>query len=208
MNRILVALFALVLGASLIAPARADDLKVRVRGTISAVDHDTISLATASGPTTVLLAPTTRVAYVVKTDLSAIKPGVAVGLVAVPGPNGMLRARAVNVFVPGATPAMGVFAWDTEPGATMNNATVTTIADAKVSAKSAAGGAHVLTLALPSGDTPVEVPAGVPIVTGAPADHSALTVGAHVTILAVKHDDGSLTITVVQVGQNGLVPPM
>ena len=42
----------------------------------------------------------------------------------------------------------------------------------------------------------------------APADRSALVTGTHVIAFAVKHDDGSVTTTVVQIGQNGLVPPM
>ena len=66
----------------------------------------------------------------------------------------------------------------------------------------------MLTIALPSGDKQVFVPPTVPVVTYAPADRSALVPGAHVIALAVKHDDGSLTVSTVQVGQNGLVPPM
>jgi hypothetical protein len=175
-----------------------------VRGTISAVDHDTLTLSTATGPATMLLSPTTKLAYVVKSDFSAIKSGTAIGTVAVTGPDGVLRAREVQIFVPGAVPPFGTQPWDTESGASMNNAPVSTMADAKVD--NIAG--HMLTISLPSGDKQLFVPPTVPVVTYAPADRSALVTGTHVIAFAVKHDDGSVTTTVVQIGQNGLVPPM
>ncbi len=208
MKRTLAVLAIAVLSASLAGTARADDQKIHLRGTLTTVDHDTLSLALATGPVTVLLAPTTRIAYVVKSDLSAIKPGMAVGSAAVLGTDGLLHAREVHIFPANATPSLGYSAWDLEPGSSMTNATVTTIADAKVDAKSAAGGGHVLTLTLPTGDKQIYVSPTTPIYTSAPADRSALVPGAHVVVFAVKHDDGSLTITAVNVGQNGLVPAM
>jgi len=207
-KRTLAVLAIAVLGASLAGTARADDQKIHLRGTITTVDHDTVSLALATGPVTVLLTPGTRIAYVVKSDLSAIKPGMAVGSAAVPGPDGLLHAREVHIFPANSTPSLGYSAWDLEPGSSMTNATVTTIADAKVDAKSASGGGHVLTLTLPTGDKQIFVSDTTPIYTSAPADHAALVPGAHVVVFAVKHDDGSLTITAVNVGQNGLIPAM
>jgi len=204
-KRILAALTIAVLGASLAGPARADDQNLRLRGTITSVDHDTLSLALGSGPATVLLTPTTRVGYVTKSDLSAIKPGMAVGSAAVAGPDGILRAREVHIFPAGSSPNLGVSPWDSEPGASMTNATVTTIADAKVDTV----GGHTLTVTLPSGATSqIFVGPTTPVVGAAPADRSALVAGAHVIVFAIKHDDGSTTARVVNVGQNGLTPPM
>jgi len=200
----LTTLAALFFCTTLAGTAAAADQTVHLRGTITAVDHDTISLSTATGPATVMLAPTTRVAYVVKSDLSAIKPGMAVGSAAVTGPDGTLRAREVHIFPAGSTPNLGVTPWDSEPGSSMNNATVTTIADAKVDSV----GGHILTLTLPSGDLHVFVGPSTPITTSTPADSSALVVGAHVIVFVVKHDDGSQTIRAVNVGQNGLTPAM
>jgi len=192
------------LSTTLAGTAGAADQTIHLRGTITAVDHDTISLSTATGPATVMLAPTTRVAYVVKSDLSAIKPGMAVGSAAVTGPDGTLRAREVHIFPAGSTPNLGVTPWDAEPGSSMSNATVTTIADAKVDSV----GGHILTLTLPSGDLHVFVGPSTPVTTSMPADSSALVVGAHVIVFVVKHDDGSQTIRAVNVGQNGLTPAM
>ncbi len=200
----LTAALALAIAVTLVGPANADDQRIRLRGTITTVDHDTLSLSTASGPATILLSPTTRLAYVVKADFSAIKAGTAIGTVAVTGPDGMLRAREVQIFLPSAVPPFGSQPWDSEPGSSMINAPVSTMTDAKVD--NVAG--HVLTISLPSGDKQVFVPPTVPVVTFAAADRSALVTGAHVIVFAVKHDDGSMTISSVQVGQNGLVPPM
>jgi hypothetical protein len=200
----LIAAAALTLAVSLAAPAGAADQTIHLRGTITNVDHDTISLSTATGPATVLLSPTTKVAYVVKSDLSAITPGMAVGSYAVTGADGMLRAREVHIFPAGSTPNVGVTPWDAEPGSSMANATVTTIADAKVDSV----GGHALSLTLPTGDVHIFVGPYVPITSSAPADRTALVAGAHVIVFAVKHDDGSLTIRAVNVGQNGLTPPM
>ena len=201
-------LMALVLGASFcvssIGTAAADDQRIRLRGTISAVTNDTLTLASASGPATVALTPATKVAYVVKTDLSAIKPGSLVGTAAVAGPDGTLRAREVHIFPAGSPVNVGTGPWDTEPGATMTNAPVTTIGDATVDNVAA----HTLTLTLPSGDKRIVVGPDTPIVTYAAADRKALTTGAHAIVFATKHDDGSITGASVNVGQNGLVPPM
>jgi hypothetical protein len=54
----------------------------------------------------------------------------------------------------------------------------------------------------------VTVPASASIVTYAPADASALVKGAHVNFFATKSADGSLTSGGVNVGKDGLVPPM
>ena len=204
MNRILTALAVVAFAGSLAVPARADDQSVHLRGSITAVDHDTVSLALASGPATILLTPATKIAYVVKSDLSAIKPGMAVGSAAVAGSDGVLRAREVHIFPAGSTPNLGFTAWDSEPGASMTNATVTTIAGAKVDAV----GGHVITVTLPTGNKQIFVGPTTPVVASAPAERSALITGAHVIVFAVKHDDGSYTVRAVNVGQNGLTPPM
>jgi hypothetical protein len=55
----------------------------------------------------------------------------------------------------------------------------------------------------------VFVPANVPVVTYAPADKSALVPGANVIIVnAAKRDDGTYATSGVNVGKDGLVPPM
>ena len=195
---------ALVLGASLIGTANAEDQRVHLRGTITAVSADALTIGLATGPVTVLLVPATRFSYVDKSDLSAIKPGAVVGTAALTGPDGTLRAREVHIFIPGATPNVGTGPWDSEPGASMTNAPVTTIGDATVDSV----GGRTLTLTLPSGEKKLLVGPSTPIVAYAASDRSALTTGAHVFIIAAKHDDGTFTGQSVNVGRNGLTPPM
>jgi len=57
-------------------------------------------------------------------------------------------------------------------------------------------------------DRKVFVPANVPIITYLPADKAALTAGAHVIVNATKGADGTLTTATVQIGKDGLTPPM
>jgi hypothetical protein len=198
---------ALVLGASLIGTANADDQRVTLRGTVTTVDQNKVTLAQpAGGSSAFSLAPDTRVVYIVKTDLSAIKPGLLVGSAAVPGgPDGMLKAKEVHIFLPSQNIAVRSFPMDGgDPGQSMTNAPVTTIGDAKVDGVAA----HVLTLTVPTGDVKIFVSPTTPIVTFAPADKSAIVTGAHVVVNATKHDDGTLTVVSVNVGKDGLVPPM
>ncbi len=54
----------------------------------------------------------------------------------------------------------------------------------------------------------VFVPANAPIITYENADKAALTTGSHVLINATAGADGALTTTGVQVGKDGLTPPM
>jgi hypothetical protein len=205
MKRIIAA--ALILGASLIGTANADDQRVVLRGTVTTVDAGKVTLAqTTGGPATFTVTPTTRVAYVVKSDLSAIKPGLLVGSAAVPGgPDGTLKAKEVHIFAPSQNIAVRSFPMDGgDPGQSMTNAPVTTLADAKVDG--VAG--HVLTLTAPTGDVKIYVSPATPIVAFAAADASAIVPGAHVIVNATKHDDGSLTVINVNVGKDGLVPPL
>jgi hypothetical protein len=51
-------------------------------------------------------------------------------------------------------------------------------------------------------------PADVPVVTFEPGDSSELKAGAHVIIFATKAADGSLSADRVNVGKDGLTPPM
>lgn len=49
---------------------------------------------------------------------------------------------------------------------------------------------------------------GIPIVTFAPGDRADAKVGAKAFLGAAKGTDGSLTVTRILVGKDGLTPPM
>jgi hypothetical protein len=52
------------------------------------------------------------------------------------------------------------------------------------------------------------VPEGVPIVTFLAAERSELKPGAHVFVGTARQPDGTFTAGRVNVGLNGLIPPM
>ena len=86
----------------------------------------------------------------------------------------------------------------------MTNATVETIAPQTVDKVSG----QTLMVKYKDTEKKVFVPANAPIITYVTADKSALTPGAHVIINATTAADGTLATTGVQVGKDGLVPPM
>jgi hypothetical protein len=68
--------------------------------------------------------------------------------------------------------------------------------------------ARKLTLKYKDGQQVVIVPPDAPIVTFEPGDRAMLVPGAHIIVGATKQPDGTLTASRVNVGKDGLVPPM
>ena len=83
----------------------------------------------------------------------------------------------------------------------MTNATIADVASGPATGR-------VLLLKYKDGEKKVFVPEGVPIVTFLPAERSELKPGAHVFVGTARQPDGTLTAGRVNVGLNGLVPPM
>lgn len=179
---------------------------VTIRGVVVSLNGDvlTVGAPIGSATTTIKLAPDYRVQYIVKGSLSAITPGTYVGSAALPGPNGSLRAIEVHYFAPGFNGRAFSSPYDLGPTSTMTNGNVTNIGDTKVD--SVAG--HTLTVKIDNGVKTLVITPDTPIVTYAPADKDALVKGAHVIVRATKSADGSLTAPSVNVGKDGLVPPM
>ena len=122
-----------------------------------------------------------------------------------PQADGTLRAVEVQVF-PEAMRGVGEGSrpWDSVPNSSMTNATVDTIAETKVDKIDG----RTMSVKYKDGEKKVFVPANVPVITYVPADKAALTTGAHVIIMATKAPDGSYSAPAVNVGRDGLVPPM
>jgi hypothetical protein len=179
---------------------------VHVRGVVASLDGNVLTVAAPIGTATtkVTLAPNFKVQYIVKSSLAAIKPGSWVGTAAIPQVDGSLRAIEVHIFPPGLTPGAGTRPWDLGATSTMTNGNVDNIAATKVDN----AGGDLIKITYDGGEKTVTVPASASIVTYAPADASALVQGAHVNFFAVKAADGSLTSGGVNVGKDGLVPPM
>jgi hypothetical protein len=187
---------------SAVAQAQAPS---RVRGTITSLDGNVLSVKTREGQDLKIeLAPNATFAYMTKVDRADIKPGTNLGTSAVKDKDGNLVARELHVFRPGmAIPGEGHRPWDLEPNSTMTNATVTSMANAKVESSDG----QVLTLTYKGGEQRVLVPAGIPIVMAVDGDRSLVVPGASAYIAVNAAPDGKLTATRLQLSKDGVRPP-
>jgi hypothetical protein len=176
---------------------------VRIRGTIESVDGPMLMIKTREG-TDMKVRMTDNVAVfgVAKTELSEIKPGSYIGVSAMPEPDGTQKALAVHIFPESQRGAAeGFRPWDLRAGSTMTNATV---------AETVGGtdGQNIL-VKYKDGEKKVVVPPGTPVVTFVAGDKSEVKPGAKIIIFgAVKKDDGVLEANRVNIGRDGITPPM
>ena len=176
---------------------------VRIRGTIEAVDGSLLTVKSRDGAEVkVRMTDNAAVVGVTPIAMSEIKPGSYIGVTAMPEPDGTQKAVAVHIF-PEAQRGTGegFRAWDLRPNSTMTNATV---------AETVAGtdGQNIM-VKYKDGEKKVVVPPGTPIVTFVPGDKSELKPGAKIIIFgATKKEDGTLETNRVNVGVDGVTPPM
>ena len=176
---------------------------VRIRGTIESVDGPMLMIKSREG-TDVKVRMTDNVAVfgVAKTELSEIKAGSYIGVSAMPEPDGTQKALAVHIFPESQRGAAeGFRPWDLRPNSTMTNATV---------AETVKGtdGQNIL-VKYKDGEKKVVVPPGTPVVTFVTGDKSEVKPGAKIIIFgAVKKDDGVLEANRVNIGRDGITPPM
>jgi Domain of unknown function (DUF5666) len=176
---------------------------VRVRGTIERVDGDSYIVKSRDGAELkVKLAANAMVVALVKASLADIKPGSYVGVAGMPQADGSQRALEVHVF-PEAMRGTGDGhrPWDLQPQSTMTNGNVE---------QSVAGSdGQALTLKYKDGEKKIVVPANTPIVSYVPGDKTELKPGAKIFITAaMKQPDGTLQAPRVNVGRDGVTPPM
>jgi hypothetical protein len=176
---------------------------VRVRGTVERVDGDSYIVKSRDGSELkVKLAANATVVALVKASLADIKSGSYVGIAGMPQADGSQRALEVHVF-PEAMRGTGDGhrPWDLQPSSTMTNGNVE---------QSVAGSdGQTLTLKYKDGEKKIVVPANTPIVSYVPGDKSELKPGAKIFIsAATKHPDGTLQAPRVNVGRDGVTPPM
>lgn len=204
--------------------ARAGDGKAaaseHVRGDVTAVQADTVTVKTpAGGSVAVALPKEVPVAQVEKAGLDAIRDGTFVGMITVPERNGSLRAVEVHVFPESMRgTGEGSQPWDLRPGSNMTNATVAstssgpggsgTMTNATVGNVGAAGTGRTVELKAGGESKKVVVPPGAAVVKLEPADRSALKPGAHVFAIATRRRDGSLSAERIFVGEGNVRPPM
>ena len=201
MRRILPTLLAAALLPSLALAQGTQSTPRRIRGTITALDGTTLTVQSREGDALrIQLAPAYTVSAVIPATLADAKPGTYIGTAAT-GPKDRLRAAEVLIF-PEAMRGSGEghYPWDLMPESTMTNATI--------ESESAGTDGQDLMLSAKGEKLRVTVPAGTPIVTFAPGSPAMLTPGAKVFIGAQAAPDGTLTAARVNVGKDGLTPPM
>ena len=189
----------LLVGAAL--PVLAQTTPRRVRGTIESLDGSALVIRSREGEMLrIALAPNYTVAAVVPAELSAIKPGAYVGIASI-GPRDKLRALEVLIFPEAARGSgEGHYPWDLMPESSMTNAAI--------EAEAAGTDGRQLTLLAKGERVVVTVPPDVPVVTFEPATPAMLTPGGKVFIGAQQATDGSLSAARINVGKDGLTPPM
>jgi hypothetical protein len=175
----------------------------RIRGSIAALDGQTLSVNTREGAKVdILLNDPLTVATVKRFDLADVKPGSYVGIATRTGADGQQDALEVLVFPEAMRGAgEGHYGWDLEPGSMMTNGTVGGTVDAK--------SGRQLSVSYKDGNQTIVVPPNAPVVTFAPAAKADLKPGAKVAIFgATKNAEGKLAASRVTVETNGVAPPM
>src|ERR1700726_2533026 len=121
-----IVIIAMVAASSLSAIAQQPPTPSRVRGTIEAVDGDTLTVKSRSGEDVKLhMTGDMRVVGIIKISLADIKVGSFIGTTTVPGPDGSENAVEVHVFPEDMRgTGEGSRPWDLRPNSTMTNATV------------------------------------------------------------------------------------
>ncbi len=201
MSRVLLASLMVM---SVLGPAWAQQPPtVRIRGTIEAVDGSLLAVKSREGTDMkVRLTDNVAVFGVAKTTISEIKPGSYIGVSAMPEPDGSQRALAVQIFPESQRGlAEGFRPWDLRPNSTMTNATV---------AETVQGtDGEIILVKYKDGEKKVVVPPDTPIVSFVAGDKSELKPGAKIIIFsATRKEDGTLEAARVNVGRDGITPPM
>jgi hypothetical protein len=182
-----------VLAAATAAFAQAP---TRVRGTITALDGDVLSVKSREGnDVKIHLASNVGVTTAKNTTLDELK-GKFVGVTAVQK-DGKMTALEVHAIPPQAKP--GHFPWDLQPNSTMTNANLDGIAEAS--------GGNEITLNYQGGSQKVVVPPGTPIVAFDPGSRADLKPGEYIWTNARQEADGKIVAERLNVSKDGVRPP-
>ena len=194
-------LVSLVAGVFILAAGvvEAQQKTQRIRGTITALDGNMLSVKSREGKDLVVeLTGKASVATAKAITLAAFKPGAYVGVTTRKGADGALVALEVHTLPPTVKP--GFRPWDLAPGTMMTNANIASVTQG--------AGGHELVLNLQDGAQKILVPPGTPVVTQVKADRSFLKPGEYVFFNANVGADGKLTVPGrIQVSKDGVKPP-
>jgi Domain of unknown function (DUF5666) len=188
--------FALLL-LLLVSTAALAQAPTRVRGTITSLDGDVLSVKSRDGKEVkIQLTPDAQVVTTKMATMADFKPGSYVGVTSVKGPDGRLVAQRVHALGP-QVPQMHA-PWDSLPDSMMTNANVES--SAQVS------GGNELTLKYKDGEQKILVTPQTQFFTFAPGSRADLKPGETVFTGAAQKD-GKLVAQRVTVSKDGVNPP-
>jgi hypothetical protein len=171
---------------------------VRVRGTITALNGDTLMVKTREGRDIALhLAPDAQVVTTKKVTADEFKPGSYVGVTSVKGPDGRLVAKRVHALGP-QVPQMNA-PWDSIPNSVMTNA--------NIESSAAVSGGNELTLKYKDGEQKILVTPETEYYNFAPGTRADLKPGETIFSGARVGDDGKFVSQRVAVSKDGVNPP-
>ncbi len=190
--------FVLLLAGLLIANSASAQTTTRLRGTITAIDGNVMSVKSRDGKDVKVQVPdnvSVAVAKAIRFD--DIKQGDYVGATTMAAADGTLTAIEVH-YIPPTVPE-GHGPWDLQPGSMMTNANVSSIV--------AAADHRELTLQYKDGTKKMNVPENVPIVRAVPGSRTDLRAGEYVFAAVQVAPDGTLSAPRIQVSKDGVRPP-
>src|SRR5215470_326507 len=175
----------------------------RVRGTIEKVDGNSLTIKSREGATvTVLLKDNAVISGVETAALADIKRDSFVGITAMPQPDGTQKAIEVHIFPESRRgTGEGHRPWDLVPNSTMTNANVEQLVTSV--------DGPMLTMKYKEGEKKISVPNNAVIVQFVNGDKADLKPGAKIFIAAgTKLPNGDVETAGINVGKNGITPPM
>jgi hypothetical protein len=188
--------FALLL-LLLVTTAAFAQAPTRVRGTITSLEGDVLSVNSREGKELkIQLAPDAQVALAKKASAADFKPGAYVGVTSVKGPDGRLVARRVHALGPQVPQMHG--AWDSIPDSMMTNATLDATAQV--------GAGTELVLKNKDGEQKILVTPQTEYYTFAPGTRADLKPGETIFTGAAQKD-GKLVAQRITVSKDGVRPP-
>jgi hypothetical protein len=201
MIRAIAGLLIAVVSAVAIAQAPANP-PVRIRGTVEKLDGQMLTVKASNGQSmTVKMADNFVVMGIAKAGLADVSSGKFIGTTTVGERDGALVALEVHIFPENMRgTGEGHYDWDLRPTSKMTNANVASV--------TSMGKDRVLAVQYKGGEKKVLVSENAVIVSFTPTDKSELKAGASIFVVSQRQPDGSLTAARVNVGLNGLVPPM
>lgn len=191
----------LAAGLALMTTAAIAQTPMRIRGTITSLEGNVLSVKSREGKDLKISLPENLGVVAAKAITFAdLKPGDFVGPASKMRPDGKLEAISLQLFpaaLRGIVPE-GQTPWDLEPDSVMTNANVATV--------SAGPGGRELTLEYKGGSQTILVPDGTPLFTTVPGDRSLLVPGAYIVTGARVGIDGVIFTQRIAVSKDGVKP--